>query len=100
MLFRSDVNPSTATRMVDRLVTSDLVSRDPNPTSRRELVVALTSAGQTLVRDVMRRRRVQINRIVARMAPTARRNLVRALIAFTSAGGEPVSGDRSNTHFV
>src|SRR2546423_974273 len=59
-----DVNPSTATRMVDRLITTNLISREPNPTSRRELVVALTTAGRNLVREVMRRRRAQINRIV------------------------------------
>src|SRR5207248_11152413 len=31
------VNPSTATRMVDRLVTAGLVTREANPASRREL---------------------------------------------------------------
>src|SRR3954451_15755886 len=33
------VNPSTVTRMVDRLVAAGLVSREANPASRRELVV-------------------------------------------------------------
>jgi DNA-binding MarR family transcriptional regulator len=80
------VNPSTATRMVDRLVGAGLVSRAANPASRRELIVDLTDTGRTAVREVMRRRRAQISRIVARMAPTARRNLVRALTAFAAAG--------------
>ncbi|HET9138170.1 MarR family transcriptional regulator [Actinophytocola sp.] len=86
------VNPSTATRMVDRLVTTGRISREPNPASRRELVVDLTASGRALVRDVMRRRRALINRIVSGMTPTARRNLVRALGAFTAAGGEPPNG--------
>lgn len=81
------VNPSTATRMVERLVTTGLVSRQANPSSRRELVVDLTDRGRSTVRDVMRRRRTHVSRIVTRMTPTARRNLVRALSAFTTAGG-------------
>ena len=87
------VNPSTATRMVERLVTTGLVSRDPHPTSRRELVVGLTERGQGAVLEVMRRRRTQINRIVTQMTPTARRNLVRALSAFAAAGGVTSNGD-------
>lgn len=83
------VNPSTATRMVDRLVTAGLVSREANPTSRRELMVALTGTGATVVRDVTARRRAEITRIVSRMAPATRQGLVRALSAFTEAGGEP-----------
>jgi DNA-binding MarR family transcriptional regulator len=83
------VNPSTATRMVERLVTTGLVSRQANPASQRELVVDLTDRGRSTVREVMRRRRTQIGRIVTRMTPTARRNLVRALSAFATAGGTP-----------
>ncbi|MFL6141135.1 MAG: MarR family winged helix-turn-helix transcriptional regulator [Labedaea sp.] len=91
------VNPSTATRMVDRLVTTGLISREANPASRRELVVDLTDTGHTVVRDVMRRRRAQISRIVTRMAPVARRHLVRALTAFTTAGGDLADGDTPET---
>jgi DNA-binding MarR family transcriptional regulator len=87
------VNPSTATRMVERLVATGLVSRDPHPTSRRELVVDLTERGHRAVRRVMRRRRGEISRIVAQMTPTARRNLVRALSAFAAAGGAASDGD-------
>lgn len=88
-----NVNPSTATRMVDRLVTAGLIDREPNPTSRRELVVSLSRKGRTVVTNVTKRRRAQIAEIVGQMSPTSRRGLVRALSAFTQAGGEePVSG--------
>jgi hypothetical protein len=40
------VNPSTATRMVDRLVAGDLVIRETNPASRRELFVSLSDSGR------------------------------------------------------
>lgn len=83
------VNPSTATRAVDRLLEAGLVDRRPNPRSRREMQVSLTTAGQRLVRDVTRRRRKEIAAIVARMPATHQRGLVRALNAFSQAGGEP-----------
>lgn len=83
------VNPSTATRMVDRLVAADLVNREANPASRRELFVSLSDAGVAVVREVTQRRRAEITRIVSRMTPAARRGLVRALTAFTDAGDEP-----------
>ena len=82
------VNPSTATRMVDRLVAADLISREANPASRRELVVTLTETGSAVVREVTQRRRAEITRIVSRMPASTRRGLVRALTAFTDAGDE------------
>jgi DNA-binding MarR family transcriptional regulator len=89
------VNPSTATRMVDRLIATDMVARQPNPASRREVVIELTDAGQRVVRGVLRRRRTEISKIVARMPETKRRGLVTALVAFTEAGGEPPNDDLS-----
>lgn len=83
------VNPSTATRMVDRLVVSGLVSRQANPDSRRELLVGLTEVGASVVRAVTERRRAEVSRIVERMPAEARHGLVRALSAFAEAGNEP-----------
>lgn len=84
-----DVNPSTATRMVDRLVTTEMVARQPNPATRREVVVELTDEGRRVVRGVTRRRRAAIGRIVTKMSEDKRSGLVEALTAFTEAGGEP-----------
>ena len=84
-----DVNPSTATRMVDRLVATEMVARQPNPATRREIVVELTDEGTHVVRGVTRKRRAAIGRIVAKMPEDERRGLVRALTAFTEAGDEP-----------
>jgi DNA-binding MarR family transcriptional regulator len=95
------VNPSTATRMIDRLIASDLVSRETNPASRREVVVTLTEAGATAVRQVTARRRKEIARIVNRMPVNQRHGLVEALEAFTEAGGEPaVSAHDSSTDWI
>ncbi|WP_434445296.1 MarR family winged helix-turn-helix transcriptional regulator [Lentzea sp. E54] len=83
------VNPSTATRTVDRLLALEMVARQPNPASRREVVIELSESGRKLVRDVTRRRRVAIRKIVERMPEAQRQGLVDALNAFTTAGGEP-----------
>ena len=86
-----DVQPSTTGRMVDRLVSAGLIDRQPHPNSRRELVAALTTRGRQVVRQVTANRRRQISEIVEKMPPREGRGLVRALAAFTAAGGEPAA---------
>lgn len=83
------VNPSTATRMIDRLISVGLVTRHVNPTSRREVVVELTGTGSSVVAQVTERRRTEIAGIVARMPSQHRTELVEALEAFSAAGDEP-----------
>jgi DNA-binding MarR family transcriptional regulator len=86
-----EVRPSTTGRMVDRLVGAGLIDRRPHPTSRRELMAALTPRGREVVRKVTVNRRRQISEIVEKMPPRERRGLVRALAAFSAAGGEPAA---------
>ena len=83
------VQPSATGRMVDRLVAAGLIDRLPHPTSRRELLAALTKRGREVVRQVTAHRRAEIAAIVEKMPPQERHGLVRALTAFTAAGGEP-----------
>ncbi|MEO3845978.1 MarR family transcriptional regulator [Streptomyces sp. CNZ287] len=83
-----EVNPSTAMRMADRLIATGLISREVNPTDRRETVLRVTPPGRRLVNEVTARRRDEIAAIVARMAPPQREALITALTAFTDAGGE------------
>lgn len=94
------VNPSTAMRMVDRLVATGLVSRRVNPSSRREVVLRLTGAGQQIVDDVTRRRHREIAAIVARMPERHRTGLVTALRAFADAAGEPPAGETAHQDIV
>lgn len=84
-----DVAPSTTGRMVDRLVGAGLIERQPHPRSRRELVAELSARGHRVVRKVTGHRRDEIARVVKKMPPRERDGLVRALAAFTAAGGEP-----------
>lgn len=83
------VNPSTAMRMVDRLVAAGLLDRQVNPADRRENVLLLTAPGHRVVDDVTAHRRTEIAAIVTRMPVDQRAGLVVALRAFTEAGGEP-----------
>lgn len=90
---RLGVSPSTALRSVDRLVGADLATRQENPRNRREVVIALTARGQQVVQDVTDRRRTEIARILRRMRPEARTELIGAFQAFASAAGEPAVRD-------
>lgn len=83
------VQPSTTGRMVDRLVGVGLIDRRPHPRSRRELLAELTAHGEGVVQEVTARRRAVIAEIAGKMPARERRGLVRALNAFTAAGGEP-----------
>lgn len=86
---RLGVNPSTAMRMIDRLIAAGLADRQTNPGNRRETVLQLTREGRRLVDEVTARRRQEITSIVERIAPEQRSSLIAALTAFSDAGGEP-----------
>jgi DNA-binding MarR family transcriptional regulator len=85
---RLAVTPSTALRMVDRLIGAHLVTRQENKADRREVLIALTGEGARLVREVTTRRRAEIAAIVAAMPQAGRRDVVTALSAFAQAAGE------------
>ncbi|MGI8665319.1 MAG: MarR family winged helix-turn-helix transcriptional regulator [Jatrophihabitans sp.] len=84
-----DVTPSTALRMIDRLLVADLVTRRDNPVNRREVLLGLTAQGQKIVAKVTTKRRREIARIVTAMPKAQRSELVAALRAFADAAGEP-----------
>jgi DNA-binding MarR family transcriptional regulator len=83
------VQPSTAMRMIDRLVAVGMVARGSSPKDRRTSVISLTQTGQRVVAETTERRRKEIARIVDGMPAGQRHYLVQALQSFTEAGGEP-----------
>jgi DNA-binding MarR family transcriptional regulator len=83
------VNPSTAMRMVDRLATAGLISRQASPHSGREISIELTDTGRAVVDGVTDRRRAEIADVIVKMPTRQRHALVEVLRAFTNAGGEP-----------
>lgn len=83
------VNSSTAMRMIDRLLTSDLVTRRENPVNRREVLLALSPHGATVVEKVTETRRKDIARIVQTIPAGQRSDLIAALHGFSDAAQEP-----------
>lgn len=82
------VNPSTATRMCDRLVRKGLVRRRTPPADRRQVRLSITEAGRQVVADVTDLRRREINRVLRAIRPRHRQGLVESLEAFAQAAGE------------
>lgn len=82
------VNPSTCTRLCDRLVRKGLLGRELSPDSRREVVLRLTPAGSALVADGTARRRSEIEALVTQLSPRQRRDLAAALPPLIRAAGE------------
>ena len=82
------VNPSTCTRLCDRLVRKGLLDRELSPDSRREVLLRLTAAGSSLVADATARRRSEIEQLVRTLSPRQRRDLSVALAPLIRAAGE------------
>jgi len=82
------VTPATATRMCDRLVRKDLIRRRTERDDRRQLRVALTVKGRSLVDAVTGRRRQEIARIINEIPVEQQAVLVQALGRLASAAGE------------
>ena len=82
------VTPATATRMCDRLVRKGLIRRRTERDDRRQLRVALTAEGRSLVDAVTGRRRQEIARIMNEIPVEQQAVLVQALGRLAWAAGE------------
>jgi DNA-binding MarR family transcriptional regulator len=82
------VNPSTATRMCDRLVRKGLVRRHRQPGDRRTVRIALTPAGRVLVAAVTKRRRAELARLLGVLPQAQHEPVIAAFQAFAQAAGE------------
>ena len=85
---RLGVHASTMTRMCSRLVARRLVVRAQSVVDRREVVIALTSMGTSVVENVMAARRKELDEILRRMGEEDRIAIVVALDKFAEAAGE------------
>jgi DNA-binding MarR family transcriptional regulator len=82
------VNPSTATRMCDRLVRKGLIDRARDQLDRREVELSLSSSGKSLVGAVSVRRHALVQGMLGAIPVDERRGLVRALALLTQASGD------------
>lgn len=80
-----DVAPSTAMRMVDRLVDAGLVERRVQPEDRRQTLLRLTTRGHRTVQKVTGYRRRELATVLAQVDPAQREAVGQALTAFAHA---------------
>jgi DNA-binding MarR family transcriptional regulator len=88
-----DIQPSTATRLCDRLVRKGLIERAQAEADRRETTLTLSPTGRRLVRRVIASRRRDVAAIVRRMPADQAEAGIAALSAFAEAAGEPTGID-------
>ncbi len=82
------VDPSTGTRMCERLVRKGLVRRQRPAGNRREVRLTLSPAGRELVREVTGRRRAELRRMATGLSDTEQQPLIAALRRLADAAGE------------
>lgn len=82
------VSPSTASRMVERLVRKGLVRRGRTKGDRRSVQLQLTDTGRQVVAEVGERRRAEIETILGHLPQEEWSRLTDALVSFATAAGE------------
>ena len=85
------IHPSTATRLVDRLVGKRLVHRTPGTDDRRETYLSLNATGRRVVERVMAVRRQELADVLATLTPHERDQLTWAFNRFALAAEEPAA---------
>jgi DNA-binding MarR family transcriptional regulator len=80
------LEPSTVTRLVDRLVAAGHVTRDMDPSNRSAVILRLTGSGQRIVDDVAAWRHRELCRIFLRLEPADRKTLTASLGRLVAVG--------------
>jgi DNA-binding MarR family transcriptional regulator len=79
--------------MCDRLVRKRLITRTRDEVDRREVDLALTNAGRSLVDEVAHRRKSELRKLVADVPKEERDRLIVALRSVADAVGEVPDAD-------
>jgi len=82
------LDPSTVTRLADRMVTAGHVSRGSDPRHRGVVTLELTASGRGLVAAADEWRRRELARIMARLAPGEQAAVTIALGLLVRAAGD------------
>lgn len=81
---RRGVSLPTMSKMVSSLVEKGLITREPDPTNRRAVVIHITEAGDTLYHQVLAALQQDIARDLASLTDEERKNVVQALETLTA----------------
>ncbi len=84
-----EVEPSSVTRMCDRLIRKGLLERSHRDSDRREVEICLSVAGRSLVSEVTAQRRRDLRRVLSRISVDDQVDLIASLRVFNNAAGEP-----------
>jgi DNA-binding MarR family transcriptional regulator len=84
---RLGVAESTATRLVDRLASADLVARHPSPTDRRAVLIGLTPTGRRIASSIARDRRAWLTELLELLEPDERVEFVHLFGKLASTSG-------------
>ncbi|WP_296374536.1 MarR family transcriptional regulator [Pseudonocardia sp.] len=87
------VNPSSATRLLDRLSRGGLIRRTRLRADRRAVRVALSPTGRQLVAEVTQRRRQEVEQLMRALPAEQHQLVVTALHAIADAAGEAPERD-------
>jgi DNA-binding MarR family transcriptional regulator len=90
------VTPPTASRLCERLVRKGLVRRRSDHNDRRQVRIALTGAGRSLVGAVTTRRRAEIANLLVSVPAKDQRSVVAALRQLAASAGEVPEQDWSS----
>ena len=82
------LDPSTITRLADRMVAAGHVARGTDPQHRGVVTLELTASGRDLVAAADAWRRRELARIMARLAPPERAAVTAALRLLVGAAGD------------
>jgi DNA-binding MarR family transcriptional regulator len=82
------LDPSTVTRLADRMVAAGHVARGADPRHRGVVTLELTASGRDLVAAADRWRRQELARILGLLPPTEQQALTTALGLLVAAAGE------------
>ena len=82
------LNPSTVTRLADRMVTAGHVARGNDPRHRGVVTLELTASGRDLVAAADGWRRQELAQLMARLTPAERQTVTTALGLLVTAAGD------------
>jgi DNA-binding MarR family transcriptional regulator len=82
------LDPSTVTRLADRMVTAGHVTRGTDPRHRGVVTLALTASGRDLVAAASAWRRRELARIMAQLTPPEQAAATTALAQLVRAAGD------------
>lgn len=82
------IDPSTVTRLCDRLVRKRLITRRRKGPDRREVRLEISERGRQLIDSVTARRRLEIQTLLEGIPASDRAALARAFSLFAAQAGE------------